>query len=163
MNHWSNQYRNVDGIPYKELIVEIEIQVGSSIEKVYSIISSPAMSLKMFFSAFLSYSDTRAKRITVYGIPRTRFLWKTRLKWCISQSVYVDLEDLMIANRTANRLANLQRALSKAAKGLTNLQPLFLPTKNLLANLQLHFLIAARQLTNLQAHFLWSRNQLTTL
>lgn len=61
-------YKDAQGEKFTTLIIETEIQVGSSIEKVYNY-SSWALSniYKMFFSAFISYPDPRAKRITIYN------------------------------------------------------------------------------------------------
>lgn len=52
------------------LCIEVEIQAGTSLEKVYSFYSQYVWAPKLFASAFLSYPDPRAKRITIYEISR---------------------------------------------------------------------------------------------
>lgn len=71
-------YGNYNGYKYKDapdpkfnrLIIETEINVGSSLEKVYSVASSYLVQniYKMFMSAFISYPDSRAKRMTIYHV-----------------------------------------------------------------------------------------------
>lgn len=70
---WSNDY-NATTPPEGEanyIVSEVEIYTGTSLEKVYSFysMSYEAFSVgKLFTSAFLSYPDTRAKRMTFYEV-----------------------------------------------------------------------------------------------
>lgn len=67
---WGNDY---NGIPQPSgsvdlMVAEVEIQAGTSLEKVYSFYSIYIYSPKLFASAFLSYPDARAKKITIYEV-----------------------------------------------------------------------------------------------
>lgn len=63
-------YKDAPGTIYQTLMFELDIAVGSTLEKVYSGYSGiyNGNIYEVFLSAFLSYPDPRAQRITLYGI-----------------------------------------------------------------------------------------------
>lgn len=69
---WFSNYNGIENIPgqVSSLCIEVEIQAGASLEKVYSFYSQYVWAPKLFASAFISYPDPRAKRITIYEINR---------------------------------------------------------------------------------------------
>lgn len=67
---WGNNYNGVtppEGST-NYIAVEVEIYTGTSLEKVYSFHSTYFTVPKLFANAFLSYPDSRAKRITIYEV-----------------------------------------------------------------------------------------------
>lgn len=78
IGHEENTQGNYNGFLYKDapdtiygtLMFEFEIAVGSTIERVYSGYSGVYMGnhYVVFLSAFISYPDPRAQRVTLYGI-----------------------------------------------------------------------------------------------
>ncbi len=68
---WWGSYNGVP-LPTDEgitaLVAEVEIQAGTSLAKVYSSFSTYIYAPKLFASAFLSYPDPRARRITIYEV-----------------------------------------------------------------------------------------------
>ncbi len=69
VNNYNNEVKGTEQVNY--YCTEIEIQAGASLEKVYSTyVEMPyfVTTFKMFSSAFLSYPDTRAQRITIYEV-----------------------------------------------------------------------------------------------
>lgn len=71
---WTNDYNGVsfsEG-PVNAMVAEVEIQTGSNAGNVYAYYTSSAPGLipvnKLFSSAFISYPDPRAKKITIYEI-----------------------------------------------------------------------------------------------
>lgn len=68
---WWNDYNGIpssssDHVDY--IAVEVDIYTGTALEKVYSFYSDYTSVSKLFSSAFLSYPDTRAQRITIYEV-----------------------------------------------------------------------------------------------
>jgi hypothetical protein len=64
-------FYNVPGNLYDKLLAEVEINTGTTNEKVYSLQENflqgiPEDTYRMYLSAFLSYPDSRAKRMTIY-------------------------------------------------------------------------------------------------
>lgn len=61
-------YSNAPGGLYTDLLIEVEINTGASIDRVYESLRNPMSSgsRKMFMSGFISYPDPRAKRLTIY-------------------------------------------------------------------------------------------------
>ena len=67
---WGNNYNGVtppEGST-NYIAIEVELYTGTSLEKVYSFHSTYFTVPKLFSSAFLSYPDPRAKRITIYEV-----------------------------------------------------------------------------------------------
>lgn len=69
---WQNNYNGIEHISgqVNSVCIEVEIHTGISLEKVYSYFSDYIWAYKLFASAFISYPDTRAKRITIYEVTR---------------------------------------------------------------------------------------------
>ncbi|MFV0587083.1 hypothetical protein [Bacteroides reticulotermitis] len=67
-NYNGRMYKDVSGNPYQNLMIEVEINSGETLGKVYSLHSAPALwpIYKLFMSGFISYPDPRARRITIY-------------------------------------------------------------------------------------------------
>ncbi|MDR0823908.1 MAG: hypothetical protein LBN74_02365 [Prevotella sp.] len=66
-NYNGYKYADAPGEIFFSLLIQIDIEVDSAIQKVYQYASVILSSIyKMFMSAFLSYPDSRAKRITIY-------------------------------------------------------------------------------------------------
>lgn len=68
--NWLSNYNGIEVIPgsVSYMCTEIEIQTGTSLEKVYSFYAVYTYAPKLFSSAFLSYPDVRAKKITIYEV-----------------------------------------------------------------------------------------------
>lgn len=69
LGNYNNEVKGTEQVNY--YVTEIEIQAGASLEKVYSTyVEMPYFltTYKMFSSAFISYPDTRAQRITIYEV-----------------------------------------------------------------------------------------------
>ena len=68
---WNGDYNGIS-LPTSEgitaLVAEVEIQAGTNVGKVYSSFSTYIYAPKLFASAFLSYPDPRARRITIYEV-----------------------------------------------------------------------------------------------
>lgn len=69
---WLTNYNGVEGVPgqVSSLCIEVEIQVGPNVEKVYSFYTQYVWAPKLFAGAFVSYPDPRAKRLTIYEVSR---------------------------------------------------------------------------------------------
>lgn len=79
---WGSKYNNVSpvsGGDYSAIISEVEINTGTNIEKVYSVYSTYLSVFNPFLSAFISYPDPRAQKITIYGV--TGSTWKRLLQF----------------------------------------------------------------------------------
>ena len=63
----ADMYNGVDHLSIGwHIVIEVEIEVDFNIQKVYSL--SSELNKDLFLSAFLSYPDPRARRITIYGM-----------------------------------------------------------------------------------------------
>lgn len=105
--HWDNTYNNItppDG-KVKTIVSEVEIYTGSSLQRVYSSYSEYFTVDKLFLSAFLSYPDTRAKRITFYEV--TDGVW-TRV---------------FTTPLTSHNLLNLAYYMNEGLKAVVELNP----------------------------------------
>lgn len=62
------KYDDAPGVPYSNILLEVEINTGITNEKLYRYLGDYSLSgiWKMFMSGFISYPDPRAKRITIY-------------------------------------------------------------------------------------------------
>ena len=67
-------YQNAPGINYSSLLIEVDISIGSTLQKVYSKLDYAAT--KPFLSSFFTYPDSRAKRVTIYGIDSSKNWYK---------------------------------------------------------------------------------------
>lgn len=67
---WTGMYNGVSQSMFtaKYMVSEIDIYTGVSVEKVYSIYNTGSVLPELFASAFISYPDPRAKRVTIYEI-----------------------------------------------------------------------------------------------
>jgi hypothetical protein len=67
-NYNGFKYADAQGPKYANLLIEVEINTGLTNQKEYRYLSDPPYFpvYKMFMSAFISYPDPRAKRITIY-------------------------------------------------------------------------------------------------
>lgn len=62
------KYDDAPGVPYDNILLEVEINTGITNEKLYRYLADYSLSgiWKMFMSGFISYPDPRAKRLTIY-------------------------------------------------------------------------------------------------
>ena len=76
-NYNGYKYADSIGLEFEALMIEVQINIGVETEKAYHTFSfgMGAALYKMFLSAFLSYPDPRATRITIYRRVSTS-LWK---------------------------------------------------------------------------------------
>lgn len=108
-------YKDVDKTSYKSLVFEFELSVGSTLEKVYSAYSGIYFGNEypVFMSAFISYPDPRAQRMSLYGIDHegnwfrlfTKHLYKHNLlniAYCVTEGlvpIVSEKDPLLISNK----------------------------------------------------------------